>query len=65
MTSVAEEPLVPQEIAEEYSSEELREFLAPDLRATRADPAFRESLRQKLWALVQQGSTGDRDDRLD
>jgi hypothetical protein len=65
MTSVAEEPLVPQEIAEEFGAEELREFLAPDLRATRANPAFRESLRQRLWALVQQGSTGDRDDRLD
>ena len=54
MTSVAEEPL-----------DELRDFLAPDLHATRADPAFRERLRQKLWALVQQGNGTGRDDRLD
>jgi hypothetical protein len=65
MTSVAGEPLVPKEIAEEFGAEELREFLARDLRATRAAPAFRERLRQRLWALVQQGNRGDRDDWFD
>jgi hypothetical protein len=62
---VAEEPWVPKEIAKEFGAEELREFLAPDLHVTCADPAFRERLRQRLWALVQQGNGGDRDYRLD
>ena len=33
--------------------------------AVGAGPAFRERLPQRLWALVQQGNGGDRDDRLD
>jgi len=61
MTSVAEEPLVPQELAKRFSSDELRDFLAPDPHATRADPAFQERLRQKLWTLVQQRDGRDRD----
>lgn len=56
---------MPKEIAEESVAEELREFLAHDLHATRADPAFRENLRQKLWALVHQRHGGGSDDRLD
>ena len=64
ISSVAEEPRVPQEIAKEFEALELREFLAADRRATPADPAFRERLRDELWTLVQQrGSDGD--DRLD
>jgi hypothetical protein len=64
MTGVADEPL-PPEIAQQFSDDEFRDFLAPGLPATRAEPAFRERLRQKLWTLVQQGNGSGRDDRLD
>ncbi len=36
----------------EFSEAELQEFLAADYLETHADPAFKESLRKKLWALV-------------
>ncbi len=36
----------------EFTQAELREFLAADYLDTHADPAFRESLRKKLWDLV-------------
>jgi hypothetical protein len=61
-SGVPEEALLPQQIAKDFEAEELREFLAPDPRLKRADPAFRERLRQRLWALVQQGNGGDRPD---
>jgi len=41
----------------EISSEELREFLDADRLVVRADPAFKERLRRKLWAIVT--SRGD------
>jgi hypothetical protein len=37
----------------EYSLEELREFLEADLADVHADLEFKQSLRQKLWDLVQ------------
>jgi hypothetical protein len=42
-----------EEIAAEFSTEELLEFLEADQRPTEADPAFRERLREELWALVR------------
>jgi hypothetical protein len=36
----------------DFSPEELREFVSADHFETRADPAFKESLRKKLWTLV-------------
>lgn len=36
----------------EFTAAELREFLAADYVPTQADPAFKESLRKKLWTLV-------------
>lgn len=36
----------------DFSEAELQEFLAADYLDTQADPAFKESLRKKLWALV-------------
>jgi len=59
------EPEVAQEIAKEFSTEELKEFLEGDLRPTQADPAFQERLRRELWAMVQQRYGRDGDDRLD
>jgi hypothetical protein len=42
-----------EEIAEEFTTEELTEFLEGDLAPTEADPAFKERLRRELWQLVQ------------
>jgi hypothetical protein len=56
---------VAQEIAKEFSTEELKEFLEGDLHPTQADPAFQERLRRELWAMVQQRYGHDPDDRLD
>lgn len=36
----------------EVDPEELRDFLAADLLEVKADPVFRERLKQKLWQLV-------------
>jgi hypothetical protein len=47
------ETLVIEEIAAEFSTEELLEFLEADQRPVEADPAFRERLREELWALVR------------
>ena len=33
--------------------DELREFLEADMMDVKADPAFKERLRKKLWDLVQ------------
>jgi hypothetical protein len=41
------------EIAAEFSTEELLEFLEADQLPVEADPEFRERLRSELWTLVQ------------
>lgn len=41
------------EIAAEFSTEELLEFLEADQLPIEADPEFRERLRSELWTLVQ------------
>lgn len=33
--------------------EELQEFLAADFSGVKADPEFKERLREKLWAMVK------------
>jgi len=42
-----------EEIAEEFTTEELQEFLEADRHPIKADPRFKEELRQKLWNLLQ------------
>lgn len=42
------------QIPAEFTTEELREFLEADGLGIEADPAFKERLRRKLWAMVQQ-----------
>jgi hypothetical protein len=42
-----------EEIAAEFSTEELLEFLEADQLPAEADPEFRERLRSELWSLVQ------------
>ena len=64
-SSASREPEVAQEIAKEFSTEELKEFLEGDLQPTQADPAFQERLRQELWAMVQERYGRPPDDRLD
>ncbi len=46
----------------EIDEEELLEFLAADHDPAAADPAFREQLRDQLWALVQEGASMRRKD---
>jgi len=36
--------------------DELREFLEADMMDVKADPAFKERLRKKLWDMVQSQS---------
>jgi hypothetical protein len=46
----------PERVLDEYTIEdELEEFLAADRDPITADPRFREDLRERLWALVQDG----------
>ena len=44
-----------REVAAEFTTEELQEFLEGDLYPDQADPEFKEALREKLWAQLQQG----------
>lgn len=41
------------EIAAEFTTEELAEFLEADLHPSEARPEFREQLREDLWAMMQ------------
>ena len=49
-----EEPEVIDEIAAEFSTEELQEFLEADRAPVQADPIFKERLREKLWNLLEE-----------
>ncbi len=42
-----------REIAAEFSTDELADFLEGDLHPNDARPEFREQLREDLWAMVQ------------
>ena len=53
LARVRSEPELPDEIAAEFSTEELLEFLEADQTPDQADPRFRERLREELWALLQ------------
>ncbi len=44
----------------DFTLDELREFLEADLVDVRADPAFKERLRRRLWEMVQAQSRGQR-----
>jgi hypothetical protein len=48
------ESQVDDEKQSEFSPEELEEFLAADGRPEQADPAFKEALREKLWAALEE-----------
>ena len=42
------------EIAAEFTTEELADFLEGDLHPSDARPEFREQLREDLWAMLQE-----------
>jgi hypothetical protein len=41
------------EVAVDFTPEELQEFLDADELEVRADPVFKERLREKLWSMVR------------
>ena len=43
---------------DEVMDEDLREFMAADSLPCKADPGFRERLREKLWDLVERNAWG-------
>jgi hypothetical protein len=52
MSAKVERPSM-DDAAMDFTPDELREFLEADRLAVRADPAFKERLRRKLWAIVR------------
>jgi hypothetical protein len=52
MSAKLERPTM-DDAAMEITTEELREFLEADRHVLHADPAFKERLRRKLWAIVR------------
>jgi hypothetical protein len=53
-------PPARREIAAEFSTEELAEFLAGDSHPSAARPEFRDQLREELWAIVQETHAAER-----
>jgi hypothetical protein len=53
VTEGTREAGVIDEIAAEFSTEELLEFLEADVLPVEADLEFRERLRSELWTLLQ------------
>jgi hypothetical protein len=49
------------EIAAEFTTEELQEFLEADRHPIGADPLFKEQLREKIWRLLQRSIQGASD----
>ena len=56
------EPEVIEEIAAEFTTEELQEFLEAGNAPVPADPVFKEQLREKLWEMVQEKRRHDAPD---
>lgn len=42
-----------EQMSAEFSDDELQEFLEGDRLDVKADPAFKERLRRKLWEIVR------------
>jgi hypothetical protein len=57
MTTNRENPPF-EDVLDDVTLDELREFLEADNMDVQADPAFRERLREKLWKLVEQQRNG-------
>lgn len=50
--STGQRRAVGDEIAAEFTTEELLDFLEADQRPSVADPGFKEDLREELWAML-------------
>ncbi len=46
-----------EELAAEFTTEELQEFLEADHQPIEADPAFKEELRDRLWCMLEEQRT--------
>lgn len=57
-TQKLDEKLESLEDLDEVMDEDLREFMAADSLPCKADPGFRERLREKLWDLVERKAWG-------
>ena len=55
--SIKREPEVIEEIAAEFTTEELQEFLEADRHPVKADPVFKEQLRERLWKMLEERRT--------
>ena len=49
-----ERDVVMEELAAEFTTRELREFLEGDRQPIEADPAFKEELRDRLWKMLEE-----------
>ena len=47
-----------EEIAEDFTTEELQEFLEGDLHPDQADPEFKDRLREQLWKMLEDRRNG-------
>ena len=52
MSAKLERPTM-DEAAMDFTTDELREFLAADVHGVQADPGFKERLRRRLWEIVR------------
>ena len=43
-----------EEIAPEFTTEELQDFLEADRNPVEANPAFKEALRERLWKMLEE-----------
>ena len=50
------------EIAAEFTTDRLQEFLEADRYPIEADPVFKEQLRETLWRLLQRNMRSTSDD---
>ena len=50
-----------EELAAEFTTEELQEFLEGDRQPVKADPKFKEELREKLWRMLEERRASEKD----
>jgi len=64
-SSVTDVPDLPGLDPDDIDPDELRDFMSADWVDVKADPLFRERLRQKLWKMLRashEGSEGEGED---
>lgn len=58
----SDEPNELEAVDEDFTADELADFLAADDLDVRADPVFRERLRRKLWHMIRSRFGDDPED---